>query len=355
MRRSRVRWLIDFKKLIAMNVDYYEVLGIRQEASEIEIELAFKGRRSQYHPDRYATTDSATIAWATVRMQEVNEAYRVLSDSDSRRSYDATRMKESGQKNRTRRNGGDEWRAQAQRNPFEEARSKSSGQPAISDYLADMGLSGDDALRFYLAPNIPEKKIATALSCRNFVRSFPPKSIYLLVDDTLFRGGADGLVVTDEWLSFKSPFLDSIDFLYNGRGGWRDGFQIKKRVVKRFEKECCTFSCFSAAGAQRLVWALNRYFSDRLHWCMGEAEKGCVDAQFFLSGSLDDVEACQYWLVCAAENGHIIAQHNLGVSLIGKDVELAYSWLLRAAQQGSTAARDRLRSSQFSRFGFSGS
>ena len=62
----------------------YDVLGIRPNAGRDEIELAYKGRRSQYHPDRYASEGEDTIAWATGMMQQVNEAYALLSDPDYR-------------------------------------------------------------------------------------------------------------------------------------------------------------------------------------------------------------------------------------------------------------------------------
>ena len=52
----------------------YDVLGIRPNAGRDEIELAYKGRRSQYHPDRYAQADAETQAWANACMQEVNAA-----------------------------------------------------------------------------------------------------------------------------------------------------------------------------------------------------------------------------------------------------------------------------------------
>ena len=65
----------------------YEVLGVRPEAPIWEIELAYKGRRSQYHPDRYAVGDEAAVAWATAKMQAVNKAYAVLKDPDQRECF----------------------------------------------------------------------------------------------------------------------------------------------------------------------------------------------------------------------------------------------------------------------------
>ena len=64
----------------------YEVLGVRPNASQEEIALAFKGRRSQYHPDRY--TDPEGARWATQKMQEVNAAHAILGDPQQRASHD---------------------------------------------------------------------------------------------------------------------------------------------------------------------------------------------------------------------------------------------------------------------------
>lgn len=58
----------------------YDILGVRPNASIKEVELAYRARRAQYHPDKYATEDRETIAWATRMMQQVNEAYATLTN-----------------------------------------------------------------------------------------------------------------------------------------------------------------------------------------------------------------------------------------------------------------------------------
>lgn len=55
-----------------------DILGVRPGASMAEIDLAYKGRRSQYHPDRYAKEGEEAVRWATERMKEVNAAYDAL-------------------------------------------------------------------------------------------------------------------------------------------------------------------------------------------------------------------------------------------------------------------------------------
>ncbi len=63
--------------------DYYEVLGVGRDASQEEIKKAYKKLAKQYHPD--LNPDSKT---AEEKFKEVNEAYSVLSDENSRARYD---------------------------------------------------------------------------------------------------------------------------------------------------------------------------------------------------------------------------------------------------------------------------
>jgi signal peptidase I len=62
--------------------DLYAVLGVPPEASEDEI-------RSAYH--QKLRFDDVETPEGTARMQQLREAYEVLSDPDRRRSYDASR------------------------------------------------------------------------------------------------------------------------------------------------------------------------------------------------------------------------------------------------------------------------
>ncbi|MGA1868679.1 MAG: DnaJ domain-containing protein [bacterium] len=67
--------------------DYYKILGIDKEATAQQIKEAYRNCALKYHPDRNkAGTD------AVEKMQEINEAYAVLSHSEKRRAYDALRQ-----------------------------------------------------------------------------------------------------------------------------------------------------------------------------------------------------------------------------------------------------------------------
>ena len=68
-----------------MNVgqkNYYEILGVSQNASMEEIKKAFRKLAFEYHPDRNKTKS------AEERFKTINEAYQVLSDPKTRSQYD---------------------------------------------------------------------------------------------------------------------------------------------------------------------------------------------------------------------------------------------------------------------------
>lgn len=69
-----------------LDTDYYAVLGVKSDASAKEIKQAYRKLAQQYHPDKNAG-DSV----AESRFKEVNEAYEVLGDAETRKEYDHAR------------------------------------------------------------------------------------------------------------------------------------------------------------------------------------------------------------------------------------------------------------------------
>lgn len=72
--------------------NYYEILGVSENASESEIKQAYRKLAKEYHPDRHPGD-----ATAEAKFKELGEAYDVLKDADKRKKYDELRRYGSGQ------------------------------------------------------------------------------------------------------------------------------------------------------------------------------------------------------------------------------------------------------------------
>ena len=70
--------------------NYYEILGVSEQAKAPEIKKAYRALALQNHPDR-VRKDSAAQQHAREQMSVINEAYDTLIDADKRMQYDATR------------------------------------------------------------------------------------------------------------------------------------------------------------------------------------------------------------------------------------------------------------------------
>ena len=84
--------------------NYYDILGVDKDATDKDIKQAYRRLARQYHPD-VNKNDAA----AEEKFKEINEAYSVLSDEDSRKKYDRY---------------GDKWK---QADQFDQARTSPDG------------------------------------------------------------------------------------------------------------------------------------------------------------------------------------------------------------------------------------
>lgn len=63
-----------------MAKDYYDILGVKKDATTDEIKRAYRKQAHQHHPDKDGGDEA--------RFKELNEAYQVLSNEEKRAQYD---------------------------------------------------------------------------------------------------------------------------------------------------------------------------------------------------------------------------------------------------------------------------
>jgi molecular chaperone DnaJ len=64
-------------------LDYYEVLGVKKDASPEELKKAYRSLAMKHHPDRNSGDEEAAL-----KFKEAAEAYAVLGDAEKRQLYD---------------------------------------------------------------------------------------------------------------------------------------------------------------------------------------------------------------------------------------------------------------------------
>jgi DnaJ-class molecular chaperone len=65
-----------------LSISHYDILQIKQDASNDEIKRSFRSLALKYHPDKNKSADSKE------KFLRIVEAYEVLSDESSRNKYD---------------------------------------------------------------------------------------------------------------------------------------------------------------------------------------------------------------------------------------------------------------------------
>ena len=64
--------------------DYYDILGLKSNKVTVEeIKLAYREKAKKYHPDMHIEDN-----FSEDKFKDINEAYKILSDSKTRRKYD---------------------------------------------------------------------------------------------------------------------------------------------------------------------------------------------------------------------------------------------------------------------------
>ena len=81
----------NFSEKLKIRKDYYEILGIPKNATELQIKTAYRNLAKKYHPD-VNISGSETHAPNTQKFREIAEAHAVLSNKTMKIDYD-TRMR----------------------------------------------------------------------------------------------------------------------------------------------------------------------------------------------------------------------------------------------------------------------
>lgn len=107
-------------------IDYYEILGIKKNATADEIKAAYRKLARKYHPDL-----NPNDASAHKKFQQINEANEVLSDPEKRKKYDQY---------------GKDWQQAAQ---FEKAGQGRQQYANTEDFYESQGFGGQNFSDFF--------------------------------------------------------------------------------------------------------------------------------------------------------------------------------------------------------------
>lgn len=77
---------VGFRRYVTKNENFYEILGVKRDASMSEIKSAYYKLSKQYHPDTQINTEEAQICLK--KFHAVSNAYETLGNKEKRIQYD---------------------------------------------------------------------------------------------------------------------------------------------------------------------------------------------------------------------------------------------------------------------------
>ncbi|MCL0028744.1 DnaJ domain-containing protein [Dehalococcoidia bacterium] len=141
--------------------DKYKILGVPKGSSEKDIRRAYRNLARKYHPDLNPGDKNSEE-----RFKQINEAYEVLSNTDSRRKYDlyGDQWKHADQFEQQQRRGG-----ASPSGPFRVNWGRSSwgrhadGFPGLQDLFSGRGGNLNDFTGSHTQRNRPEAAVTVSL------------------------------------------------------------------------------------------------------------------------------------------------------------------------------------------------
>jgi TPR repeat protein len=258
----------DFQ-LVQMQKDYYQILAIIDSAEDVVIKAAYKALIHIYHPDRYEGDKHE----ATQKTKDILEAYRVLSNPESRAEYDQSRGVTPKQA-----------KPQTPVKPHTMSESQLRGLVKQGDIDAQMELGK----RYFNGNGLPQ----------SFTEAF-----------SYFRKAAD----------YGNPNAQTVlGFMYANGIGVEDN-EIKAFIWFRKAAEQANHDaqfrlglCFYAG------FGVEQNYQDALIWLQQSAEQGNSNAQYLIGfiyangdGVVEDQQQAVVWYRKAALQGNQSAQDEL--------------------------------------------
>lgn len=109
--------------------DYYKILDIQVTATKDEIKKVFRTLAKKYHPDKNKDDENALR-----KFQDINEAYQVLSNEDSRKEYDK-KLSTFNQNNNKKTSNNNKNNDNKSKNDEKTNRDKSDGIENLNKYF----------------------------------------------------------------------------------------------------------------------------------------------------------------------------------------------------------------------------
>lgn len=159
------------------DTNFYQVLGVERSASAEEIKLAYRELVKRYHPDLFARAGEK--AKATEKLLQINEAYSVLGNTESRRLYDQRFIQQPKVSARasTARTGRRTSRPRRHAKPRNQIAKILKWRSYFSKKRVGYALAGAMVVLVFIYASRSEPRLATAWTLMEKVEVSSPKGI----------------------------------------------------------------------------------------------------------------------------------------------------------------------------------